>query len=562
MKKIISILLSVTIIACLFSGCGSKEESYDFIYPFTADVNSYDPQVASTSDEFLIIENCFEGLIRINDDGEIIPAMAEKWSISPDGLTYTFNIKKGMRWDIKTDKYKTGDKAGEFKDSRLRMLGKEFNPEITANDFVFALRRAADPNTSSPLFSSIACIKNANAIHNKKMKANALGVKAVDNYTLEIKLNYKDSTFMQTLASAVAMPCNEEFFNATKGRYGLDTKYTLFNGQFYVRQILETSYLLKANDVYTGPNTTKAKELTLKIVEDGADTKETVSRLESGYYDAAFISGRDSDGIKKNRGITYMEFTDTTWAFVLNSNDAILQSKAMRKAFCQGFSRGLKYDKAYLSNATSLIPKSCEINGNNSVSAIGSTIVKENQAESIKNWKKALGVLGTTDVEIIILAPENMQTYVKQMLQGIQGGLGSNLKNDKGEVITLTLKVQAMDEKDIRTAISKGEYDIAFLPFKAHSNSALSFLSQVSDKHIAGFNKKKVDNHIAKAQSVTDLNSIAKNVKNAEKEIINSYTICPMMYESSFYASAKGVNNVQFHPGTGRVSFINATRDE
>ena len=96
MKKILSIIISAILIITLFSGCGGKEASIDFIYPFDANVNSYDPQVASTSDEFLIIENTFEGLIRINDDGTVVPGMSDKWEISNDGLTYKFHIREGM----------------------------------------------------------------------------------------------------------------------------------------------------------------------------------------------------------------------------------------------------------------------------------------------------------------------------------------------------------------------------------------------------------------------------------------------------------------------------------
>ena len=117
MKKILSILISLLLVISLFSGCKNKQGSIDFIYPFGANVNSYDPQVASTADEFLIIENTFEGLIRINDDGTIVPGMAEKWEISDDGLTYTFHIRKGMKWNINTDKYEKGENKGKFIDS-------------------------------------------------------------------------------------------------------------------------------------------------------------------------------------------------------------------------------------------------------------------------------------------------------------------------------------------------------------------------------------------------------------------------------------------------------------
>lgn len=562
MKKILSIIISAILIITLFSGCGGKEASIDFIYPFDANVNSYDPQVASTSDEFLIIENTFEGLIRINDDGTVVPGMSDKWEISDDGLTYKFHIREGMKWDINTEKYTSGENKGKFKDSRLQMLGYEFNPDITANDFVFALRRAAYYVTDCPQFSLISCIKNANKIHTGAVLPTELGVVANDDYNLTITLEHRDDTFMQTLASAVAMPCNEQFFVATKGRYGLEGKYTLFNGQFYVSQILDASYLLKNNDKYTGPSPSKAKELTLKILDKNSDTDDDlVSKLESGYYDAAFITAENSDKINKDSGVTYTPYQDTTWGFVFNTNDEVFQSKTMRKAFCEGFSRPAKYDKDYLSPATNLTPSSCLINGNNAVKAMGSSAGAQNQEKSVADWKKALEILDTTDISITVLTPSYMENCVKQLLQGVQAGLGSYLTNSNGDAITLTLKVQAMDESDIRTEIAKNTYDVAFLPFTATGNSAISFMSQIASDNITDINSNKVAALIKKAQNQSNLNSTAAYLKQAEQTIISTYTVCPMIYESSYYAAASGVKNIQFHPGTGRVSFVNATRE-
>lgn len=559
MRKYISVFLAAMLLISIFAGCSKSEESYDFIYPFSADVNSYDPQVASTADEFLIIENTFEGLVRVNDDGEVVSGVADKWEISDDGLTYTFHIPEGLKWDINTDKYTDGDNAGEFKDERLNMLGKEFNPDITANDFVFALQRAADPVTNCPMFAEISCIENANAIHSGNMNVDSLGVKALNDNVLEITLEHKDDTFMNTLSSAVAMPCNEEFFNATKGRYGLSTKYTLFNGQFYLNQILESSYLLKKNTYYKGPSPTKAKELTLKIPTDD-EKKNVISKLESGYYDAAFIDGHDSDSIKKNSGVTYTEYCDTLWAFIFNSNDEAFQSKSLRAAFCEGFSHPEDFGKDYIANATNLIPSSCLISGNNAISAIGQTRPEQDQDESIKDWQNALKVLNTTSVEAVILTPDYMQDYVKMLIQGIQSGLGASLKDSDGNTITLTLKVETMSESDIKTAIAMNDYDIAFLPFKANSNSAIGFLNQIVQSGLGDFDTDKVNDYIALAQNENNFGDVAIQLRKAEQEIITSYTICPAVYESSYYACAKGVENVQFHIGSGRVSFVNATR--
>ena len=277
-RNFMCLILCGCLVASLFAGCSSNDKAIDFIYPFSADVRSYDPQVASTTDEFLIIENTFEGLIRIDDDGTVKSGMAESWNISDDGLTYTLKIKKGMKWTIDTELNSEGERK---EDSRLEYMGYDFNPDITANDFVFALRRAASPETDCPLFSSISCIKSAPEVHSGAVKSSKLGVKATDDYTLEISLSNANDGFLTTLTTAVAMPCNEEFFKATKGRYGLSEEYTLFNGQFYVSQILETSYLLKNNKLYTGEYPAYASELTLKITNE--TNNEIVEKLKNKF---------------------------------------------------------------------------------------------------------------------------------------------------------------------------------------------------------------------------------------------------------------------------------------
>lgn len=555
-KRVICILLTTILIGTIFAGCGNDKDNIDFIYPFSANVRSYDPQVASTSDEYLIIENTFEGLIRIDDDGTIKKGVADSWEISADKLTYTFHLKKGLKWDINTDK----NDAGEFKDDRLEMLGKEFNPDITANDFVFALRRACQPETECPLFSTISAIKNANSVRNGKMKSTALGVKARDNYTLVITLTRADDNFMNALTTAAAMPCNEEFFNATKGRYGLSTKYTLFNGQFYVNQILESSYLLKKNEYYGGDFPASAKELTLKIPSADESDKNKLNKIESGYYDAAFIRGDETEQLKKKDGITYMPYDDTTWAFVLNTKNEIMQSKSVRKAFCQGFSRLDDTGKEYLKPAKTLTPKSCMIESKPVGDFIGTTVIPENRNESIQSWKKGLDILDMSSLEITVITPDYMEEYTKRMMQGIQAGLASSLTTKSGDSVDLTLKIQAMPLNELKKAVRSKDYAIALYPFDANSSSALSFLEGVADINASGFNNANMKSALSDANKQKSTNDIAKYIKRAERSAILSYSICPMLYETSYYVAATGVSGIQFHPGTGRVSFVNATR--
>ncbi len=563
-KKAISVILCVTLIVTLFSACKSRgTKKLDFIYPFSADINSYDPQVASTADEYLVIENTFEGLIRIDDDGTVKNGCAESYEVSKDGLTYTFKLKKGLKWDIKTDKYKEGEMKGEYKDKRLRMLGYEFKPDITAKDFVFALQRAVLPDTDSPMFPSLAAIKNAPEIHSGKLSVSTLGVKAADDYTLIINLSSADSSFLQTLTTAVAMPCNKEFFNACKGRYGIGEGYTLFNGQFYVDQILKESYLLKKNDEYKGEFPAKADELTLKILtdDDKKDIKKNVTaRLDSGYYDAAFITGGESEKLKDSKGINYIPYEDTTWVLMLNTNNEVFQSKSMRKAFCIGLSRPANAEKEYLSDSKSIIPEACTIEGRSVKKELGNIAPEPDTNESIKLWKKGLEIIDMTEINITVLTTPELENTLKAYLQGIQSGISGVNKNDDGDVIRYSIKVEAHDSEELLSLLKTREYDAAFYPYKSVSTSAVTYLKAFSANNRTGFDSKKYDEALEKAEKAASADDELKYVKEAEKELISSYTVFPLVSEKSYYASAKGVSGVQFHAGSGRVSFVYATR--
>lgn len=557
-KRLICLLLSACFCLGLFSGCSKSDKKTDFIYPFSADINSYDPQIASTSDELLLIENTFEGLVRVDDDNTVKKGCAESWKVSDDGLTYTFKIKQGLKWNINTEKYEEGENKGKFKDKRLEMLGREFNPDITANDFVFALRRAVKPETNAPMFASISCIKNAVKIHSGKAEADTLGVTANDAYTLTINLSSPDSSFLQTLSSAIAMPCNSEFFEATNGRYGLETGYTLFNGQFYLSQILESSYLLKRNDYYKGSSPAPGDELTLKIPDENSNT---VSLLESGYYDAAFITGRESEELKKAEGISYVPYDDTTWAFLLNTNNAVFQSKTMRMAFCLGLSPLSDSEKEYLKSAKTLIPRSCVLGGSSVADLIGKTAAEQNTKKSKELWHKGLEVINETEITITIIAPNEMLNEVKMLLQGIQSGIGTIVKNGEGDAMTFTIKVEGLENAELEKRVKQRDYDIAFYPFKSSTTSAEAFLEGFVKNSLTGFDTEPLADALKNAEKAESNALEAKAVKEAEAEILNTYSIIPMIYETSYYACAKGVEGIQFHPGSGRVSFVNATRE-
>lgn len=548
MKKVMSFLLCAALIISLFCGCSSDDKKIDFIYPFSGKIKSFDPQVASTEDEFLIVENCFEGLVRVNDDGTVEPGVAESWNISSDGLTYTFNLRRGAKWNVLSSDPEKPTKAQE-------LMGNDFNPDITADDFVFALQRAVSKETECPLYSSVSNIVNAPKIHSGSLNAEKLGVTAVDNYTLQIKLSSPDDGFMNTLSTAVAMPCNRDYFYATKGRYGLGLDYTIFNGQFYVSSILESSYILKNNSLYIGENPSAVTDITLNIVDS---TEDIAKKLKSGYYDSAYISGKEYEELNDDN-ITVTPYSNKMWGLVLNKNELIFSNKKLRKALCLSVSSPDTQSHDYYEKATCFTPPSCVIGSESASKALGTTVISQDTQTAKELWREGLEETGYTVADITLIITEEMEDVAKQLVQGIQSGVGSVSSYGDGESVSFSLKIETLSQEDYDSAISNGDYDIALYQFTASSQNCVSYLQSLINSNIAG-ELSDAQETLEKAQSA-DASSLASACADCEKEIMEDYSILPILFESSYYAQAKGVSGVNFHPGSGRVSFVNATRD-
>lgn len=127
------------------------------------EAGSLDPQKASLVDEFAIIADLFTGLFTDSPEATPIPALAQSYSVSPDGLTWTFRLKPST-----------------WSDGR----------PVTANDFVFAYRRILEPATASGYAYLLYLIRNGQAVNEAKAAPETLGVRALDDLTLELRLEH------------------------------------------------------------------------------------------------------------------------------------------------------------------------------------------------------------------------------------------------------------------------------------------------------------------------------------------------------------------------------------
>ena len=226
-------IMPVVFIICaavIFVACAPLESVVEFFsndgtghifkIAIDSDPDCLDPQLAVDKNSVNIAKNLFAGLMDYDENGKLVCRLAEDYTVSNDGLKYTFYLKEGYKW------HAVGD----------------FEADVTAQDFVFGFRRLFDPKTASPHAEKYYCINGAEAAARGLIGTENIGVTAVDDYTLEFTLGYRNAEFLYLLAELPAMPCCEEFFETSGGKYGLEAEATCSNGPFYLRYWLHDPY--------------------------------------------------------------------------------------------------------------------------------------------------------------------------------------------------------------------------------------------------------------------------------------------------------------------------------
>ena len=171
----------------------------------SGDPGTLDPQRAETVAEASVVGDMFVGLVTDDASGRPVPGCAESWTVSPDGLTYTFKLRDGLVWSD----------------------GKP----LTSADFVYSFRRALDPATAAPQAGLLFVIRNAEAVNKGKMPPEMLGVTAIDPQTVEIALNAPAPYLLEILANPIAYPVPSQVVNVD-GRNWVKPGTIVVNGPF------------------------------------------------------------------------------------------------------------------------------------------------------------------------------------------------------------------------------------------------------------------------------------------------------------------------------------------
>ncbi|MFT6684489.1 MAG: oligopeptide transport system substrate-binding protein [Loktanella salsilacus] len=238
----------------------AAEQSYTF-WLLDA-IKSMDPQINTDVEGSDVLRNLFEGLYNEDSDGALVPGVAIDHTVSDDGLTYTFNLRDTAKWS-----------NGEA---------------VTANDFVYAWRRLADPATASEYawYMELMQVENASAVVAGDMPTDALGVTAINDHTLEVKITTPLPYFPQMMVHASTFPVPQAVIEANgdnwtqPGTLVGNGAYTLTEHRLGERVVME------ANDTYWDASNTVMKTLTALTIND---QNQALTRYLAGELDRVDI---------------------------------------------------------------------------------------------------------------------------------------------------------------------------------------------------------------------------------------------------------------------------------
>ncbi|MDR0879964.1 MAG: ABC transporter substrate-binding protein [Clostridioides sp.] len=257
-----------------------------------SDIPSMDPAKATDTTSSIALSNTMEGLTRIDKNGNAIPGLAESWTTSEDGLTWTFKIRAGQKWS-------NGD-------------------PVTAGNFEYAWKRLLNPDTKSTYGWILYDIEGAEEANTKGGDAvDKVGVKAVDDNTLEVKLNRPVTYFEKLVFDARFLPVDQKFVEEKGDKFGTSQEDTNYCGPFTMSTWkLEDRFAMTKNPDYWDNSTVKLNTINFKIVKDD---NARLNLYENGNVDRIKLS---SDQVAKYKDSKDLKYVKESAVFYLEMNSS------------------------------------------------------------------------------------------------------------------------------------------------------------------------------------------------------------------------------------------------
>lgn len=527
MKKMLSAALVFLMIFSLCS-CAVGNGSLKLSVATADEITTLDPLCASGDGEKIISANCLEGLLRFNSQGDIDLAGAIAYTADKSALIYTFKLNPEAEWYL-SDSLKTTLDSVNLKD---------FDKKITAEDYIYGIKRFIGSGRNE-----LNAIKGASKF-DPDSDNSVLGVKALDEYTLEITLEKIDPDFLYKLAALPVYPCDSSFCETLDGICYTTPATTLCNGPYFVSDVTQTEALIERNPDYNG--NIQIQNKSVRIYNCGKK-EDAVARFNNGGCDILVTS----DSAKPENAEPSYSCVTATWGVTFNCKSETGKNEKLRKLLLHSadFSK-IELPDFATEKADKIIHGSYYVfDEKYSAFDTPSVSLKTDSTSAVKELDAFLKASDKETVSVKFMIPIQLKNSFKSVISAWKELFGDKIEID----------LRTFDINDAEKTLSEGDYDAAVLPLIPQKRTAEGVIESVSGAPCFYTDKKLTD---LSSNPQADAETVAVAFSQAEKLLSENGVFLPLFFAESHLYSADGISGVYMADGANRIYFYSGAKGE
>lgn len=516
-KKII-----ITVIVCFFTltGCTVKNTSGKKILRIATNkkVNTLDSSKANDDTSYTVIRMFTEGLYDFNRSHKISKRIASKHSISSDGLTHTFTIKKTAKWS-------NGD-------------------DVTADDFIYAWKRALYLHTPNSYYFTSAGIhlKGANEIYkvtNPTIESlDQLAIKKITSKKFRITLTEKSNELSYLLSLPVFYPINYKFARNCGDKYATDSQYLLSNSMYELKNISKNKLILNHNKKYINKDAGNVEKI---IFTMNQSSTKSIKQFKQNKIDYTQINLKEAKAFK-NKDVLIKTNENRMIYLTPNLNNVYLKNKSIREAISLAINRKYLVEKILDNNAsiaTGIIPSNYYSHQINKKNRSAFTHHYHYSNRKAKNLLKKELKDNKINLELVYSDHAQIARYLKKSI-------------DKTKAIKIRLKKVNNIDEYLRTH----DFALALTSFKPTVNNCVEFLNYLQDGfglNYGHYNSNQFNSLVSLRNTGFNDDSRYYITSAAESQAVEDMALIPLVQSRNFYLMSTkiqtmGDNSIGHYP--------------
>lgn len=462
--------------------------------------------------EFSLFKHMYENLVTLDDDDNTVPGAAESWDYDEDTLTYTFHLRKDGVWT-------NGD-------------------PVTAKDFEFAWSQALNPEVASDYAYFLYFIKNAEKYFNGEVTWDEVGVKVVDDYTLEVTMEQPTPYALFLFSFGTLAPINQRFYEAVGADlYSTEAQYFCTNGPFALTEWSHNDKIvMQKNDAWHGAADVEVEEIDWKII---TDANAALSSFLAGDLDMVGLGTGELIKQATAAGATIQSYTDGTSFYIyFNNNDQYLSNVNLRRALFNAIDEQKEIDTVWQNDNEPMTsftaPGVSATDGTSFAGKVGELYAPSRDQEKAKEYlATALSELGCTVDDLSAHLSIDCGDSATSIAEA------SFYQEQWRQVLGIEVTVNSMITKQGSQNRKTGNYVMSITGWGPDYNDPNTFLDLwVTDggNNQTGFSNERYDELIDLASKETDLEKRESYFIECEQIIADQLPIGPAFWRASSYA--------------------------